>query len=207
MNSQRLEIGEGFHLAPIRASDKAAYLEHFADPEIGRMLLAVPVPYTEADADKWIAHRLKNALKHEIQFGIRVADGSLIGGIGLVEERSTAIYRGEIGYWLAREYRGRGLMPRAIRVFADYAFRELQLHKLTATTYPFNSPLRAPSKRLGLRLKAGSASMFAPAKETNTSTRSSMDLSHQTGRTDRWSVKEKRCQPTICVVRLFLILR
>jgi hypothetical protein len=78
MSSQQLEMGEGFHLAPIRASDKAAYLEHFADPEIGRMLLAVPVPYTEADADRWIAHRLKNALKHEIQFGIRVANGSLM---------------------------------------------------------------------------------------------------------------------------------
>jgi ribosomal-protein-alanine N-acetyltransferase len=138
MTSQRLEIGDGFHLAPIRASDKAAYLEHFADPEIGRMMLAVPVPYTEVDADQWIAHRVNNVRKHEIQFGIRAGDGSLIGGIGLVEERSTAIYRGEIGYWLAREYRGRGLMPRAIRRFADYAFRELQLHKLTATTYPFN---------------------------------------------------------------------
>jgi [ribosomal protein S5]-alanine N-acetyltransferase len=138
MTSQRIEIGEGFHLSPIRGSDKPAYLKHFADPEIGRMLLAVPVPYTEADADKWIAHRLDNAREREIQFAIRVPDGSLIGGIGLVEGRSTAVYCGEIGYWLARDYRGRGLMPRAIRAFADYAFRELELHKLMAITYPFN---------------------------------------------------------------------
>ena len=138
MALQRLEIGDEFHLAPIQASDKAAYLEHFADPEIGRMMLSVPVPYTNADADQWIVHRLSNARERDIQFGIRLADGSLIGGIGLVEERSTAVYRGEVGYWLARDYRGRGLMPRAIRVFADYAFRELRLHKLTATTYPFN---------------------------------------------------------------------
>lgn len=138
MDAQRLEIGDGFHLAPVEASDKASYLKHFADPEIGRMMLSVPVPYTDEDADQWIAHRLRNARKREIQFGIRPVDGSLIGGIGLVEERSTTVYRGEVGYWLAREYRGRGLMPRAIRIFADYAFRELQLHKLTATTYPFN---------------------------------------------------------------------
>ena len=138
MPTQRLEIGDGFHLAPIGPTDKEAYLEHFADPVIGRMLLAVPVPYTESDAEQWIAHRLKNAREHEIQFGIRRTDGFLIGGIGLVEGRTNAVYLGEIGYWLAAEYRGRGLMPRAIRVFADYAFRELQLHKLTATTYPFN---------------------------------------------------------------------
>jgi ribosomal-protein-alanine N-acetyltransferase len=147
MATQRLEIGDGFHLAPIGPPDKAAYLQHFADPVIGRMLLAVPVPYTEADADQWIAHRLENAREREIQFGIRLGDGFLIGGIGLVEGRSSAIYNGEIGYWLAAEYRGRGLMPRAIRVFAEYAFRELQLHKLTATTYPFNpSSARALGK-------------------------------------------------------------
>jgi ribosomal-protein-alanine N-acetyltransferase len=151
--SQRLEIGDGFHFAPIGASDKTAYLKHFADPEIGRMLLSVPIPYTEADADHWIAHRLNNVREREIQFGIRVADGSLIGGIGLVEERSTAIYRGEIGYWLARDYRGRGLMPRAIRVFADYAFRELQLHKLTATTYPFNPSSARALEKAGFRLE------------------------------------------------------
>lgn len=138
MAEQRLEIGNGFHLTPVRPGDKAAYLKHFADPVIGRMLLALPVPYTEADADKWIAHRVRNAREREIQFGIRIADGFLIGGIGLVEGRSTAVYCAEVGYWLAAEYRGQGLMPRAVRVFADYAFRELQLHKLTATTYPFN---------------------------------------------------------------------
>jgi RimJ/RimL family protein N-acetyltransferase len=153
MTSQRIEIGEGFHFAPIKATDKAAYLEHFADPEIGRMMLSVPIPYTEADADQWIAHRLNNSREHEIQFGIRTADDFLIGGIGLVEERSTAVFRGEIGYWLARDYRGRGLMPRAIRVFADYAFRELQLHKLNATTYPFNPSSSRALEKAGFVLE------------------------------------------------------
>ena len=150
---QRFELGDGFHLSPIEASDKAAYLKHFADPEIGRMLLAVPFPYTETDAEKWIAHRLKNARQREIQFGVRTADGFLIGGIGLVEERSTAVYRGEIGYWMAREYRGQGLMPRAIRVFADYLFREHQLHKVTATTYPFNPSSARALEKAGFRFE------------------------------------------------------
>jgi len=33
-------------------ADKAAYLEHFADPEIAQNLLAIPFPYTEADAKR-----------------------------------------------------------------------------------------------------------------------------------------------------------
>ena len=153
MTTQRLEISDEFHLSPIRPADKEAYLKHFADPVIGRMLLAVPVPYTEENADRWIAHRLSNAREREIQFGIRQADGFLIGGIGLVEGRSSAIYCSEIGYWLAAEYRGQGIMPKAVRVFADYAFRELQLHKLTATTYPFNPSSSRVLEKAGFTLE------------------------------------------------------
>src|SRR5687767_6551753 len=153
MPRRRLDIGDGFHLAPIGPADKEAYLKHFADRVIGRMLLAVPVPYTEADAEQWIAHRLKNAREREIQFGIRRADGFLIGGIGLVEGRTNAVYLGEIGCWLAAEHRGRGLMPRAICVFAEYAFRELQLHKLTATTYPFNPSSSRALEKAGFTLE------------------------------------------------------
>jgi ribosomal-protein-alanine N-acetyltransferase len=151
--SQTIQIGDGFHLAPIQATDKTAYLQHFADPEIGRTMLALPFPYTEADADWWIAHCLSHRREREIQFGIRLPDGSLIGGIGFVAELSTADFRAEIGYWLARDHRGRGLMPRAIRVFADYAFHDLHLHKLTATTYPFNPASSRALEKAGFTLE------------------------------------------------------
>jgi hypothetical protein len=50
----RLEVANGFYLSPIVRADKAAYFEHFADPEIAQNLLAIPFPYTEADADWWL---------------------------------------------------------------------------------------------------------------------------------------------------------
>jgi hypothetical protein len=50
----RLEVADGFYLSPIVRADKAAYLEHFADPEIAQNLLAIPFPYTESDADWWL---------------------------------------------------------------------------------------------------------------------------------------------------------
>ena len=52
--SIRLEVADGLYLSPIVRADKAAYLEHFADPEIAQNLLAIPFPYTEADADWWL---------------------------------------------------------------------------------------------------------------------------------------------------------
>ena len=63
--SIRLEVTDEFYLSPIVRTDKAAYLKHFADPEIAHNLLAIPFPYTEADADWWLeplraVHRLAN---------------------------------------------------------------------------------------------------------------------------------------------------
>ena len=49
----RLEVADGFFLSSHVGIDKPAYMEHFADPEIARNLLALPFPFTEADADLW----------------------------------------------------------------------------------------------------------------------------------------------------------
>jgi len=43
--SIHLEVADGFYLSPIVRADKAAYLEHFSDPEIARNLLAIPFPH------------------------------------------------------------------------------------------------------------------------------------------------------------------
>jgi [ribosomal protein S5]-alanine N-acetyltransferase len=120
-------------------TDKAAYLEHFADPEIAHNLLAIPFPYTEADADWWL-DRCEQSIGSPItNFALRTPSGYLIGAIGLVGVLSADAHSAEFGYWLAQSYRGRGLMPRVIRTFSDYAFQELRIHRLFAT--PFSSNL------------------------------------------------------------------
>ena len=50
----RIQIRDGFYLSRIVGADKAAYMEHFTDPEVARNTLAIPFPYTEADADCWL---------------------------------------------------------------------------------------------------------------------------------------------------------
>ena len=135
----RLEVVDGFYLSPIVRGDKAAYLEHFADPEIVKNLLAVPFPYTEADADWWLDRCEQAANSPMTNFALRAPSGYLIGAISLIGELSPDAHSAEFGYWLAQSYRGRGLMPRVICTFSDYAFEVLRVHRLFAT--PFSSNL------------------------------------------------------------------
>lgn len=138
MNNPRLELADGFFLSRITRGDKEAYLAHFADPEIAANLLFVPFPYTEADADWWLENCERNAREPEVRFGIRDAAGFLIGAIAIGGELPEGADRAEFGYWLAKGWRGRGIMPRAIRVFAGYAHRELGLRCLFATPFTSN---------------------------------------------------------------------
>jgi [ribosomal protein S5]-alanine N-acetyltransferase len=135
----RLEVADGFYLSPIVRADKAAYLEHFADPEIAHNLLAIPFPYTEADADWWLDRCEQSVGSPMTNFALRAPSGYLIGAIGVVGALSADAHSAEFGYWLAQSYRGHGLMPRVIRTFSDYAFQRLRIHRLFAT--PFSSNL------------------------------------------------------------------
>jgi ribosomal-protein-alanine N-acetyltransferase len=137
--SIRLEVADGFYLSPIVRADKAAYLKHFADPEIVKNLLAIPFPYTEADAEWWLDRCEQSADFPMTNLALRAPSDYLIGAIGIVGELSADAHSAEFGYWLAQSYRGHGLMPRAIRTFCDYAFQQLRIHRLFAT--PFSSNL------------------------------------------------------------------
>jgi [ribosomal protein S5]-alanine N-acetyltransferase len=133
-----LEVTDEFYLSPIVRTDKAAYLEHFADPEIAHSLLAIPFPYTEADADWWLDRCERSIGSPMTNFALRTPSGYLIGAIGVGGALSADAHNAEFSYWLAQSYRGRGLMPRVIRTFSDYAFRELRIHRLFATPFCSN---------------------------------------------------------------------
>jgi RimJ/RimL family protein N-acetyltransferase len=137
--STRLELADGFYLSPIVRGDKAAYLEHFTDPEIAQNLLAIPFPSTEADADWWLDHCEESVGSPTTNFALRAPSGYLIGAIGLVGALSVDAHSAEFGYWLAKSYRQHGLMPRVTCTFSDYALQQLRIHRLFAT--PFSSNL------------------------------------------------------------------
>jgi len=147
----RLEVAEGFHLSPIERGDKAAYLEHFTDPGIARNLLAVPFPYTEADADRWLNLCEQPGNSQTTTFALRAPSGYLIGCIGLVGPWSAGAHRAEFGYWLAQSYRGHGLMPRVIRTFTAYAFQQLRVHRLYATPFSTNLASQRALEKAGFQ--------------------------------------------------------
>lgn len=69
-----------------------------------------------------------------------------LGGIGWGSLRS-----GYIGYWIDELYAGRGYMPRAVALVADYAFATLGLHRLEINIRPENAASLRVVEKLGFR--------------------------------------------------------
>ncbi len=78
--------------------------------------------------------------------------GELAGLVGL--RLYPYSRRGELGYWLGREFQGKGLITRACRAMIAYAFRELKLHRVEIHCASRNHRSRAVPERLGFRQEA-----------------------------------------------------
>ncbi len=80
------------------------------------------------------------------------ADGSIAGVITL-HKIDWVNRKGEIGYWLGREFQGRGIMTDAARALTDHAIVELQLNRVEILCATGNAKSRAIPKRLGFTLE------------------------------------------------------
>lgn len=58
-----------------------------------------------------------------------------------------------LGYWLGREFAGKGVMTKACRALIDYSFNELSLNCLEIAAATENKKSRAIPERLGFHLE------------------------------------------------------
>jgi len=77
-------------------------------------------------------------------------NGQVIGAIGYnFIDRSNRV--AHIGYWLAFERQGKGVMTRACRAMIDYAFSELKLNRIEIRCATGNTKSCAIPQRLGFK--------------------------------------------------------
>ncbi len=115
--------------APTRL-DAAAIAKHADDRDVWLNLRdAFPHPYTMEDANRWIDALSSQSPRYD--FAIDV-DESVVGGIGLKRGQDIERCSAEVGYWLGKEYWGRGIASAALRLVCDYAFEQLALQRIFA---------------------------------------------------------------------------
>jgi RimJ/RimL family protein N-acetyltransferase len=138
-------------LRPIRAEDVDAFYAVYSNPEVMRYWSTPPLPNREA-ASKLICEIHEGIERHELlKWGIalRVND-ELIGSVTLFHADFTH-RRAEIGYALGRDYWRQGYMQETLNAVLNYAFAELNLHRIEADVDPRNAASVRTLERLGFQ--------------------------------------------------------
>jgi ribosomal-protein-serine acetyltransferase len=149
-----LPIVAGAHL---RVWDEADAVELTEVIARNREHLARWLPWAEShgfeDSVDYLARKRAQVEANDGFEGAIVLDGRIVGGAGFHRvdwiNRSTSI-----GYWLAAEAQGRGLMSGAVRALLDQAFAVWELHRVVIEVVVDNERSKAIPERLGFRREA-----------------------------------------------------
>ena len=76
-------------------------------------------------------------------------DGALLGGAGLQDVLLYGKREAELGYWVRKSARGRGVASTAIRAIAAFAFNELKLVRASMRIRLDNTSSRRAAERAG----------------------------------------------------------
>lgn len=148
---------------PFAPDDASAVRDACDDPDVARWIHGLPSPYTLADAESFIA-----AARERLAAGDRarlaVADevtGELLGSLSL--DLYPDRLAGEIGYWVKREARRRGVALAAARLVVRWGLEAVGVDQLEILTYPGNAASQALAEKLGFS-RAGLLRGFLPVE-------------------------------------------
>lgn len=149
--SKKVLEGKLCRLRRYRADDAAAICAVADDLMVARwMTRAFPHPYTQRDAERWIALAMSDT--RDCYYAIEVG-GVLAGGAGVEPyggERSGAA---AFGYWLGKAYWSRGIGTDAALTLADHALSNGGLRRLEASVFAPNTASARILEKCGFSLE------------------------------------------------------
>ncbi|MBL7764808.1 MAG: GNAT family N-acetyltransferase [Chitinophagaceae bacterium] len=122
------------------------------DPDIAaNMTDLFPSPYLEEHARGFIqmANSHDPANIRCIEF-----EGEAVGGIGIHPQQDIYRKNAELGYWLGKDYWGKGIITEAIRLMLPYAFQHWDIERIYARPYGRNLGSQKVLEKNGFTLEA-----------------------------------------------------
>ncbi|KAF9299468.1 hypothetical protein BGZ74_008912 [Mortierella antarctica] len=137
-----------------RPEDRERIFRYMNMPEIHPFLCGPPFPYTLEDSDFWIATAFERTSKNGTPLDLCLRDmtkgGQLIGSIRVADESDENLDGDDVGYWLAPEYHGQGIMTKALKLMLqELAIKEFGKRKFNAHTFVDNWGSRRILEKVG----------------------------------------------------------
>lgn len=110
----------------------------------------LPYPYTEKDGADFISAMLSADENGTFAFAITV-DDKVVGSIGVFRQGNIHRLTAELGYYIAEEYWGRGIMTEAVRQICQYVFEKSDIIRIYAEPFAYNAASCRVLEKAGFR--------------------------------------------------------
>ena len=97
----------------------------------------LPYPYTEQDGKEFISAMLSADENKTFAFAI-IVDDMVIGSIGIFRQDNIHRQTAELGYYIAEEYWGKGIMTEAVKQICEYVFAKSDIIRIYAEPFAYN---------------------------------------------------------------------
>lgn len=119
-------------------SDAAALAAALSNKKIKDNLRdGLPYPYTEQDGTDYISAMLSEDENKTFTFAITV-DTKVVGSIGIFRQGNIHRQTAELGYYIAEEYWGKGIMTEAVKQICKYVFDKSDIIRIYAEPFSYN---------------------------------------------------------------------
>lgn len=136
-------------IRPWRADDAPALSRALSDPAIlCRLRDGIPFPYTESDALDYINAMLSANRNSTFAYAVDL-DGTAVGSIGLFRQENIHRRTAELGYYLAQEHWGNGIMTAAVKLACEKAFADTDIVRIFAMPFANNFGSRRVLEKAG----------------------------------------------------------
>jgi ribosomal-protein-serine acetyltransferase len=152
MFSHRIE--DGLELRPVdeRHAEELTALVRRDLAHLVRWMPWASDRYTIEDAREFIRRNLRQYAEDQ-GFATFIFHRERIAGSVGYNNFDWANRKTDLGYWLAADLQGRGIMTKSVRVLVDYAFRRLRLNRVEIYCAVENARSRRIPERLGFTLE------------------------------------------------------
>ena len=133
-----------FAIRPWTLNDKDSLVNYANNWNIAKnMTDKFPYPYTETNGEEFIKFAINDNPIHI--FAIDV-DGQAVGGIGIHPQDDIHKKNAELGYWLAEQFWGQGIMTKVVTEVVDFAFRTYNIN-LNVGRHLYSATMQHPKRK------------------------------------------------------------
>ena len=145
---------ERLRLRPFKAGDLKALHALYGDAENLRYWGTDPSPSLDETRKMMRWHIAYRPFFYAL-WAVEEKKGKRLVGMINYHRRDMRERRVEMGWLIATDRQGKGLMTEAAQALLRYLFDRLRIHKVEAMIRPDNQPSVALAERLGFRLEGG----------------------------------------------------